>query len=78
MAHVVLVVLRSLFSALKNESEPTVHQRLTGETKTCELNQKQVSPDRWIIVCTSESMLILIVDFLICKYVELCVFCVTF
>lgn len=62
MAYVVPVLLYVLFSVLRNDSEPTVHQRLTRETKTCELNQKQVSLDRWIILCTEELMLILILD----------------
>ncbi len=76
MAHVVPVSLYVLFSVLRNDLEPTVHQRLTGETKTCELNQKQVSLDRWIILCTEELMLILILDMEICGlYVDsiLCV-----
>lgn len=59
MAHVVPVSSCVQFAVLKNDSEPAVHQRLTGETKTCELNQKQLSPDRWISLCTAESMLIL-------------------
>lgn len=71
MAHVIpFFLLYVLFCVLRNDSEPTVHQRLTGETETCELNQKQVGPDRRIILCTEELMLIL--DSLKCKYVEMC------
>lgn len=70
IAHAVPVSLYVLFSVLRNDSEPTVHQRLTAKTETCELNQKQVSLDGWIILCTEDA------DpdrgFLKCKYVEIC------
>lgn len=41
VSHIVAVSVHVLFAVLKNESEPTVHQRLTGQTKRCELNQEQ-------------------------------------